>query len=280
MNLHIRRLVLAVLTLIALFPFTAQAESTPEAKKWLEKFIDVYSQGPFKTGYNATIEIAEGEQTVNGSMNGNLTYGDPSHMRMELTMMLSGMPGAPAGETTEMKMLAVSDGELTWTEVHLPAVGMQQIMKISLEDAKKLAEAQGMGATNPAALDPVQQLQTMTELLDFELVKVEAGEVHLKANMTEKAKGSLGQMAALPGLENLALILDESTGFPKRFSMGGDQPMVTIAFEGLEFVDAKDLPGDAFVYTPPEGAQVIDLGSMISGQAETSEEAESEPLDQ
>lgn len=276
MKQPLRRWILAVLTLTVLLPASAPAESTPEAIRWLEKFIDVYQQGPFTTGYVADIEIVEGEQTVQGSMNGKLTYGDPTHMRMELSMQLAGMPGAPAQETVNMDMVAVSDGELTWTQVDMPSVGMQQVMKISLEDAQRLAEAQGLGSANPAALDPVQQLTTMTELLDFELVDVKNGEVHLLANITDDAKGSLGQMAALPGLDSLSLILDEKTGFPKRFSMGGEQPMVSIVFEGLEFLKKEDLADDLFVYEPPEGAQVMDLGAMLPPATEK-EGANDEP---
>ncbi len=262
MQPSIRRLILSALSLCVLLPAVAPAESTPQATKWLEKFMGVYEQGPFSTKYTADIEIDNGDQSVDGSMDGSLTYRDPSHMHMEMSMLLAGIPGAPADQTMEMQMLSVSDGELTWTQIDMPALGMQQVMKISLEDAKKLAGAQGVGMGNPAPMDPVQQLRSMTEQLDFELVKVEAGEAHLEAKITDEAKTSLGQMAALPGLETMTLILDEKTGFPRRFSMGGERPIVAITFSDFKFLDEKSLAADLFVYTPPQGVQIMDLGAM------------------
>lgn len=272
MQPSVRRLVTSALALMVLLPAMAPAESTPEATKWLEKFMAVYEQGPFSTNYTANIEIDNGDQSVDGSMDGSLTYRDPSHMRMEMSMVLAGIPGASADQSMEMQMLSVSDGELTWTQVDMPAVGMQQVMKISLEDAKKLTGAQGAGLGNPAPMDPVQQLRTMTEQLDFELVKVENGAAHLVATITDEAKASLGQMAALPGLESMTLILDEKTGFPRSFSMGGDRPIVAIDFSGFELLDEKSLAADLFTYEPPAGVQVMDLGTMTSATPQAADQ--------
>lgn len=265
----IRRFVLAALILGVLCPTVASAKSSPEAMQWLDKFIQVYEQGPFSTAYTASIQIPDGDQPVDGSMKGNLTYRDETHLRMELTMVLSGMPGAPSGGSVEMEMLAVNDGEQTWTEVNMPALGMQQVMKISLEDAKSLQASQGGAGAGPAAMDPVQQLRQLAKTLDFQLVKVEGGEVHLHAPITEASRGGLGQMGALPGLDALTLVLDESTGFPKRSSMGGDEPLISIEFDAIQPLDEKSLDAGLFTYEPPEGVQVMDLGALAGAQPAT-----------
>ena len=205
MQPSVRRFVLSALALVALLPTVAPAESTPQAMQWLEKFMGVYEQGPFSTQYTANIDIADGDKSVDGSMDGSLVYRDASHMHMKLAMVLSGVPGAPTDQSMEMNLLSVSDGEFTWTEIDMPALGVKQVMKISQEDAKKLAASHGAGLGNPAPMDPVQQLKTMAEQLDFELVKVAEGEAHLKATLTEEAKANLGQMAAISGLETMLL---------------------------------------------------------------------------
>lgn len=254
--------VVGALALALLTPAATFAETSPEAQKWVDKFIAAYDQGPFSTEYTASLQIPEGDQVVDGTMDGSMTYLDATHLRMELTMVLSGMPGAPAGQAMDMNMLAVSDGELTWTEMHMPAFNMRQVSKISIEDSKKLSGPQGLGGVNPTSLDPVQQLQKMTESLDFTLVKEENGAVHLMAPITEESKSSLGQMTALPGLNRLDLILDASTGFPKSFIMGNEEPMISIQFDEMKRLEKDKVDVELFVYEPPEGVQVMDLGAM------------------
>ena len=63
------RLLLGALILL-LSGAPAAADTTPEARKWLEKLLSVYDQGPFKVGYNVKLDMAALGQPHGGYDNG------------------------------------------------------------------------------------------------------------------------------------------------------------------------------------------------------------------
>ncbi len=247
------------LTALLLFPLAAAAED-PGAGPWLEKLIQLYDRGPFTFGFSADIDLGAMGQPIRGALEGQITYGDREHLRQEMTMSLSGLPGSDGQTPAKMGLLSVNDGEATWTEVEM--MGSRQVMKISHADAAKLAAGQaGALGANPATMDPVAQLETMSRTLDFELVGVAAGKVSLRAKASAENLAQLGQLGAL-GVDEFLLVLDESTGFPVEIK-AGEPAVVHMTFRDLKLVGRGDLPAGVFDYNPPDGLPVTDLGAMV-----------------
>ena len=206
-------------------------------------------------------------QPIRGTLQGHVTYGDREHLRQEMKMSLSGLPGGDGQSAAQMEILSVSDADLIWTEVRMPGGGAPQVMKISRQDADKLAASQlGALGANPTSMDPVAQLETMSRTMDFELLEVSGGRVSLLATAGAESLAQLGQLGAL-GVDSFLLVLDESTGFPVEMRAGdprtGDPAVIHMRFEDLTTVEAGKLPQGAFEYTPPEGVPVTDLGAML-----------------
>ena len=266
---------LLVLTLAVASASPVVAGSSPEARRWLDKVVGIYESGPFTVDYTATIDLGQMGQAIRGEIDGEITYGDRSHRRLEMTMALAGLPGGGGdGEQTpmEMAMISVSDGSVVWTEIDMKALGSRQVMKIALEDVEKLASGQGLGgfAANPSSMDPVAQLEMLTENLDFEVSEVKNGRVTLTGKLVAEKQGSLGQLGAL-GVDSFVLILEEATGFPVEMSAGSldgssgpvAEPVVRMRFANLKQVEKTALPDGIFEYQPPDGIPVTDLATML-----------------
>ncbi len=253
---------LAGASLLFLLASPAIGETSPEAQKWLEKLVSIYDQGPFKVNYDAKLDLTAIGQPISGALKGNLTQGDRTHSRMEMEMEMGGIPGMSA-EPIIMRMFSVTDGTITWSEIDNPAMG-KQVTKIALADIQKIGQA--MGGMSPASMDLVSQIETMTETMNFEILKREDGQVTLRGEMTEKARAQLGALAG-QGAEAFLFVIDEKTGFPTEVRSEGEQPFLTMTFSGFERVSASSLPEGIFEYTPPEGTAVMDLGAMLQAQA-------------
>jgi outer membrane lipoprotein-sorting protein len=259
------RKILGILTLVAVaFAAPAWAESSAEAKVWLEKMGEMYGHGPFSMDYDATMQTAQMGQTVDVTMDGKVTYGDEKHMRMDLNMKM-GMAGA----TMDTKMLGVADGEIMWMEVESPMMGGRQIMKVALDRMDDLAKTGGGAAMGGGSMDPMSQVRDLAERYDFQVADVSGGRVTLTATLSDEDLKDIPQAQGTEDADKLALVLDEKTGVPVEVRMGGDTPYVTMHFNNLKSHEPGSLPDDYFTYTPPEGAQVVDLGQMMEMQGNT-----------
>jgi hypothetical protein len=244
---------------------TATADSTPEAREWLDRMVEIYEQ-PFSVEFSGRLDLTPSGQPIEGELRGEILYADEHHSRTEMEMSLTGVPGVEGtgGGPTEMRITSVHDGTATWTEVDTGPTGVQ-VMKLTREDAEKLAEKQGaggFGTANPASMDPKEQLQTMAETLDFQVAANEGGRVTLRGRIPEEKRAKLGQMGAL-GSDAFLLVLDAETGAPVEFRTEGETPMIRMEFHGLERLEPGGVPEGAFSYTPPEGVPVIDLGAVL-----------------
>lgn len=250
---------------LVLFAPATWADASPEAEPWIEKLISLYDQGAFTTSYVANLSMQQGGQSVEGVVDGKIAWGDREHMRVDMTISMKGMLPGAGDQPTEMSVLSITDGELTWTDVQIPAMGVRQVMKISIEQAKAMAEQQGaaLGA-NPASMDPVQQLENLAKTLDFEVLEVKDGKVHLSAAVKPEHRSQLGQLGSMPGTDRMELVLHEATGHPAAITIGGETPLVTMQFGEFEPTTLEKLGEGAFSYTPPEGVQVMDLGAMAN----------------
>lgn len=258
------RLLLSALLILAL-AVPATAESSPEAQKWIDKLIAIYDQGPFQVDYEAELDMSALGQPLAGSLTGNLTQADRTHSRIEINLDMPNPPGMPEGGTS-LSMLVVTDGETVWTEMDNPTLGSRQVTKASLEDLKKVGESQGGGiGITPGSMDPVAQLENLSQSLDFEIVEQGAGSVTLQGKITEKTRSNLGMLAA-PGVNGFIFVIDEKTGFPTQVRADGENPFITMHFRNLKFVDKASLAESLFKYQPPPDVPVMDLGPMLKSQ--------------
>ncbi len=258
------RLLLAALLIFSL-ALPAAAESSPESQKWLEKLISIYDRGPFKVSYEARLDMSSLGQPLAGTLSGHLTQADRTHSRMEIDLEMPAPPGMEVGGMA-LSMLTVTDGKTVWTEMDNPALGGRQVTKVSLEDLEKLGESQGGGfGFSPTSIDPVAQLETVSKTMDFEILEQAGGKVTMRGKITGDARASMGMLAA-PGVDGFIFVIDEKTGFPTEVRADSEVPFVTMFFRDLEFLDAASLPADLFVYSPPEGLPVRDLGPVLKSQ--------------
>ena len=88
------------------------------------------------------------------------------------------------------------------------------------------------------------------------------GKHKIVKEMTEQALQQMG--AALPdgddtALRSFEMVLDPKTNFPRSMQVGGEQPMMTVKFGEVSFLDSVD--DKEFDFTPPDGVPLIDLGA-------------------
>ena len=242
----------------------ALAASTAEAEKVLNKMAELVDKGPFEVDYSADLQMAAMGMPMNVTMGGHMTQTDRAHMRMTMDMSMSPEMGDEQGSMT-INVLMVSDGAVMWTEMNNPIMGGKQVMKIGLDQAKKLAESPaGMGMAQMGSMDPISQIRQLTELFDFDVTERTDGEVKLSADMTPEALAKMGIPAeAASAMTSFVMIIDEKTGFPSELHLGGEEPLMVMRFSNFKSFDASKAEPGMFSYAPPEGVQVMDLGTMV-----------------
>lgn len=261
----------ATLSLAILLTFVAaswlHAETTPDARTWLEKMVSFYDRGAFSVTYSADMSMTQEGQTMSMDMEGEMTHSDPKHMRMDFSMDMA-MPGA-GDNTLQMKMLMVIDGDTVWMDMDNPMMGGRRVMKMSYDQAEQSGGS--MGLNNLKNMDPVNQMKEMMDKFDFQVVAEEGGEVILAAPMDPDAlsgMGQMGQMAQGQSTEGweIVLVLEADNAVPKEVRMGPtEEPVMTMLFSDWKFYGPDGAPAGTFEYTPPEGVQVMDLGAMQGG---------------
>jgi hypothetical protein len=258
----IRTIVTVVLVVLASAGATC-AESTPEAVEWIEKLVAVYDGAPFQFRYDADLSVSQMGQMTDVKIYGRSTQGGNGRARIETTMEMP-LPGTEPATTVSIDMLGVSDGNVFWVEADNPGTGQRQVIKLPLEKLNEIADKVPM-ARNLSRMDPLKQIHELTALFDFEVASRDHQTVTLRADLTGEALDRAKE--AFEGVETsrlkqLVLILRADTGFPDQIRIGGPtQSAMSMRFFDLEFLD--ELADEAFAYTPPEGAEVTDLGALI-----------------
>ena len=250
--------VLMLVAVAAALALPAQAETSAEAKAWFEKMRKVYERGPLSMDYKVTTQTSQMGQAADLTMDGKVTYGDEKHIRMDFNMKM-----AMAGATMEMKALSVADGETMWMDVESPMMGGRQVMKISLDRVGELQDTGAGGGMGGGSMDPMTQIRDLTDKYDFEVADISNGRVTLTAELTAEDLKEMTRTEGNADAGKLTLVLDEKTAVPVEFSMGGATPYVTMHLSNPVFHEKGSLPADIFTYTPPEGAQVVDLEQMM-----------------
>jgi outer membrane lipoprotein-sorting protein len=217
---------------------TAQAAADEQATKWLERVFGLVQDNAFQTDYSVQVSGETQGVLVDAKLQGELLQSGAKHYTNALQMEVK-MPAM--GETPmEVTSNQVSDGEILWTETYVSAMGITQVAKISLSELEEiLADQQGLEVGQSSMyMDPMSQLEMLVDAFDVSVLKIAEGEVVLVVREED----------AVPVSINVAI---------------GTSMTVDMRFEGFELMAPEDVPGDAFVYTPEPGVQVMDLGQML-----------------
>ncbi len=260
-----KRFLLPATALLALAPFAAAQEGAevksslpPEVKVWVDK-IDEMVGKPAEYDMSMVMDMEAQGQAMKLNSTGHILMLDQEHMRATMTMNIEMEIMPPM----EMKLLTVIDGKTMWIESENPMMG-KQIMKADVSMIQKLKET-------GASMSPggnVNQLEQIRDLFEnyYENFQVEVGEKHV--TITGDISNDISEMGdfAEMGLAKFRMVLDAKTGFPVETVMNdGKKDVMVIKLENLKFPKKEDLPKDAFVYEPPEGAAVMDIGALMGG---------------
>ncbi len=194
-------------------------------------------------------------------------------MIMNMTME---MPGMPEGMT--MKMTMDLDGAM-WIESAVG--GMNQVMKMDMAKMKALMEESGMDLPLDSSMsdfsgqmtDPVAFLEKSEPYLDFTLEGVDTvnGDAVyvLNADVTAAGfqgfdpTGMLGRMGD-GKIDNYKMYLGVDDGFMRKMEVGVEGMTMVQTYSNIRL--SEEMSDDLFVYTPPAGAQVMDMMEMMESQ--------------
>lgn len=162
------------------------------------------------------------------------------------------------GQTMSNKVVRDKSGT-TWTETS--AGGRTMVLK-----------AEGTTSDGPLDMseDPTKQLEAYmamaelsfsgTETRDDQKVYVFEGPIKPDFKETLDEGGELAQMGM--SLDKVRLEIGAEDGFPRQIRMIGanDAPFMTMNYKNLKF--GIEIDDARFEYTPPEGAQVMDMAQL------------------
>jgi outer membrane lipoprotein-sorting protein/peroxiredoxin len=234
------------------------SNNTEEIKTWASDYVMLMTIQGMPTTTDGRMEVR-----------GNL-------MRNEMSMNVMGQA---------MSMLTVLDPEgMTWVETH--ALGQRIVMKMDMRElAGAGGAAAGLGAMNPlqgeTSVDPGQLVRMLSEQPDVVYVgrqEVEGVEV---LGFEMPFGDELGQMFDPMGQweeagltpERLQILISPADGFPRLWQVvdPAGKALVSMIYKDVQI--NPELPDGRFAYTPPEGAQVMDMtamaGGLLQGQGRT-----------
>lgn len=243
----------AVLLLAALFLTAPTAVLAQDAGAYLDKLLQMYDS-PFSANYGMTMNVNQGGMSMSMDGSGSMTFRDETHMVMSMELNMK-MPGSDQGMA--MNVRTISDGTTSWTEMDNPMMG-KQVLKMDIAKAKEMSQ-QGMSAN--AGSSPIEQLRTFQQYYDFTVAGKTGGNVTLTGTLKPDAPDSIKQGGAM--VENMTVVMEESTGRLQRFELGpAGEPAMVMTMNDYKKLSASDVPDSMFAYTPPAGVTVIDPLAM------------------
>jgi outer membrane lipoprotein-sorting protein len=243
----------------------AHAAADEDAAQWMEKLFGLMSDNAVQTDFKVIVSAEIDGQQLNANVTGELIHADPMHYvnSLEMQMVMPGMGSEPMAMTSRQ----IADGETMWAETHLAAMGMTQIGKISLAELEALmAEQSGLELSESALyMDPMSQLKSILDAFDVSILEITGGEVRLSLVPTaETMKGLAEEMDGKDLDIRGTLILREEDAVPVSAKIMLDpQSRIEMSFENFSLLVRDDIPAETFLYTPPEGAQVVDMAPLL-----------------
>ena len=110
------------------------------------------------------------------------------------------------------------------------------------------------------------QLETILDAFHVSVVGIEEGLVSLALAPTEETLASMkdGEQAFEELDVNGILRLREEDAVPVSATISLDaNSQIEMTFENFSLLVREEIPEDTFLYTPPEGAQVVDMGPLM-----------------
>ena len=258
------RMILTLALLLGTFA-SAHATADEDAAKWMEKMFGLMADNAVQTDFAVIVDAEIQGQSLKADVKGELIHADTNHYvnSLEMQMVMPGMGTEPMTMTSRQ----VADGETMWAETHLASLGMTQIGKISLAELDAMMKEQSGLELGESALymDPMSQLESIVEAFDVSVIEIAGGLVSLSLAPTAETMESLaaqmeGQSLDIQG----TLILREEDAVPVSATVRIDpKSQIEISFENFSLLVRDDIPKDTFLYTPPEGAQVVDMAPLL-----------------
>ena len=244
----------------------AHAAADEDAAKWMEKLFGLVSNNAIQTEFTVTVNAQVQGQPLTADVSGDLIHADPRHYvnSLQMEMMMPGMGDAPMTMTSRQ----VADGETMWAETHITSLGMTQVGKISLAEMEELFAGQKGFEIGESALymDPLSQLETILDAFDVSVIEIAEGLVSLALAPTEETMKSMLAAEGTPDSLEISgvLRLREEDAVPVSATITLDaNSQIEMSFENFSLLVREDIPEDTFLYTPPEGAQVVDMAPLM-----------------
>ncbi|HEY3319066.1 MAG TPA: hypothetical protein VGP72_01120 [Planctomycetota bacterium] len=258
MNFRVRLVAAVVCVLAGVCAFGL--ETDPKAEEILKK---IEAKSAEKKGLDADMTMSMKMMNMKTEGKGHIkTLADGKHFIMDMTMKVMGM---------EMKTRSVCDGTTMWTETAMPQGKMVQKMS--------MATMEKMGGGNQQ--NPLEQVKQMRQQYTFTGVsegKVQDTTVYILEGVpnpdaakkaADAAKEAGGEQAAKMAQAQLEMVKKVRVYIGKDDLMfrkletldAGGEPIMSMELSNIK-LDEKADP-ELFKYTPPEGAQVMDMDEMM-----------------
>lgn len=235
-----RMVILLTATLMALPLWAVEAAQAGDVQAALEK---IQQAGEKINSFEADMKMSTMMMNQPMDMSGHVVVLKPDRMRMTMTM-------PPQGE-----MEMVSDGTTTWT--YMPMMNLVQ--KI---DNAAMKDMPGMGASGQPMKDPSKVLDQMNpdslrylgeESVDGQPCFVFEGQVPEQARKMGQQFVPQTMKVWLAGADGLSRKIESHAA--------DGATMMTMTFSNVK--TNIDLLEDHFTFTPPPGAQVMDMSQAI-----------------
>jgi len=256
----------------------APAADVTEVLDQMVAKLDAYEDFSAKMTAEITVAAVLGEQEIAQAGEAGqplemrfvaeITAKNPDKFAMDMEM---NQP-LPGGQTMKMKMKSVCDGATMWNVVDMGMGGPPMIMKGDMEQMK--ARMGGpMGQMDPEMLK--QRLETLREQADLALEADEtvnevdcyvvAGSITPEdlASLSGQEGDNLGPLAGKT--LDLSMALGKEDFLPRKIKVAVEgKPFMELVFSNIKL--NAGVADSAFTYTPPEGANVMDMGAFAGAE--------------
>lgn len=233
-------MLLAVVVLASIPLWASEATGSEDAKAILDKIQQAAGE---MNSFEADMSMSMSVMNQPMNMTGHMAVLKPDLMRMTMTM-------PPQGD-----MQIVSDGATMWTYIPM----MNMVQKI---DASVMKQAPGMGGPGAQMEDPTKTIQQMdpatVQFLGEEMCDGQTCYV-IEGALPQQAKQMGGQFVP----EKMKAWAAQADGIPRKIEMmdSSGTPMMTMTFTNVKI--NTEFPENHFTFTPPPGAQIMDMTETI-----------------